>query len=113
MRKWTLGEGKPKPRSKNESAMEFKIQTLAFLVCSGVLSLGLGWGFVPGQLVCTCWSPELSDGVDKGFILGAQAGHLSLKVAGLAKSQAALETEVLGSEACWQCGCHTLGMGRR
>lgn len=113
MRKWTLGEGKPKPRSKNKSAMESKIQTLACSVCSGVLSLGLGWGFVPGRLVYMCWSPELSDGVDKGFTLGAQAGHLSLKVAGLAKSQAALEMEVSGGQACWQRGCHTLGMGRR
>lgn len=49
--------------------------------------VGGSLGLVPRQLVFKFQSPELSDGMDQGFTLGAQVGHLSQKVAGLAKSQ--------------------------
>lgn len=88
MRKWTLREEKHKPRSKNELAMEFKILTLASP--SGVGGCPSTWdGALFQRSLCSSFGAQsLVMGYDTGFILGAQAGHLSSKVTGLAKPQA-------------------------
>lgn len=84
---------RPGQRRSQQWSSEFEIRARPSLPGVGwAWAWAWAWAWMGGLCSRTTGtkfrSPELGGGVDRGFTLGAQAGHLSLMVAGLAKAPA-------------------------